>query len=286
MKLVPKREMSRLIWSFTIPVFLLVAIIIGFFLVDGIVRANNNAKHFKELMIKQTIQSYGRLGGNFQNVSFDPWKVFNPETLKSAIRGDLGPMYGLIKDISFLSTPAEYVAIIVDGKVYDYTAKPGVKINPKKLRTSPPPNNYMILKSFGGLRGTLANVFYTMDLSKAGVQSKFYVSAVYDLTKQVAEIDSYFSNQKNDTIITLIVTGILAFILFGLLSTFWLRYLIRKYVSRPVEKLNTMAEDISAGTFKGEVVVDPNSDFAALQGLLKSGQLILREHDKQLGEKG
>jgi HAMP domain-containing protein len=66
-----------------------------------------------------------------------------------------------------------------------------------------------------------------------------------------------------------------------LLSTFWLRYLINKYIRRPVDELNTMAQDIAAGTYHGEVVVDENSDFAALQGLLKSEQLILRKLDEK-----
>jgi nitrogen fixation/metabolism regulation signal transduction histidine kinase len=107
------------------------------------------------------------------------------------------------------------------------------------------------------------------------------MSSVFDLTKQAKEIDAYFSKQKQDTVVKLIITAIIAFILFGLLSSFWLRRLIKKYIARPVERLNTMAEEIAAGTFEGEVEVDSDSDFAALQGLLKSGQLILRKHDKQ-----
>jgi nitrate/nitrite-specific signal transduction histidine kinase len=127
-------------------------------------------------------------------------------------------------------------------------------------------------------------VFNPIDLTKLGIAAKFTVSAMIDLTDQVKELDRYFSDQKRDTVIGLVITGIIALVLFGLLSTFWLRYLIDKYVRKPVNELNTMAQEISAGRYKGEVVVDENSDFAALQGLLKSGQLILRKLDNSMGE--
>ena len=71
-------------------------------------------------------------------------------------------------------------------------------------------------------------------------------------------------------------------LVFFLLSTIWLRYLIRRFVSEPIEELNTAAEQIVDGTYEGEVKVNPKSDYAAIQGLLKSGQLVLRKLDKEM----
>jgi hypothetical protein len=288
MKTKRKGEMSRLIWSFTIPVLLLVAIIVGFYLIEGIISVNNSAKNTKQLIIKQTVQSYTRMGENFQKMNFNPdlAKALNPEIFQALSRGDLGPIYNLIMNISGLASPAEYIGLIKDGKVYDYTVKPGVTIDQKQILTSPPTGNYKTLDSFGNVKGTLIYVFYPIDLSKVGLGTKIYMSSVFDLTKQVKEIDSYFNNQKNDTVVKLIMTGLIALILFALLSIFWLRYLIDKYIRKPVENLNTMAEEIAAGTFEGEVVVDQSSDFAALQGLLKSGQLVLRKHDEKMDDEG
>jgi len=281
-------EMSKLIWSFTIPVLLLVAIIVGFYLIEGIVRADNNAKHTKQLLVDQTVQSYKRLGENFQNVNFNPEliKAFNQDFLQAFFQGDAGPTYDLILNISVLASPAEYVGLVKDSSIYDYSVKSGVTIDPKQLLTSPPPGDYKILSSFGNVKGTLVYAFYPIDLSKVGLGPKIYMSSVFDLTKQVKEIDSYFRDQRNDTIIILVITGIVALVLFALLSTFWLRYLINKYIRKPVENLNTMAREIAAGTFEGEVVVDQGSDFAALQGLLKSGQLVLRKHNEKMDDEG
>jgi methyl-accepting chemotaxis protein len=271
-------------------VLLLVAVIVGYYLVDGIVSANNNAKKTKQLLIEQTFQSYKRLGENFStgNLSPDLLKQFVPEILQDALRGELPPLYRMIKNLMTLANPMAYMSIIEGGKVVDYTAVPGVSVDPSKLPTDTFKGDYRILNSKEGtnLKGTLMEVMYHVDLSKFGAKGTFDVSTVYDLTKQVAAIDKYFNDQKRDTVIKLIITGVVALILFALLSTFWLRYLINKYIRRPMDELNTMAQDIAAGIYQGEVVVDEHSDFAALQGLLKSGQLILRKFDENMGGEG
>jgi methyl-accepting chemotaxis protein len=280
-------EMNRLLWSFTIPVLLLVALIVGFYLVEGIVSANNNAKHTKQLLIEQTAQSYKRIGENFQDAKFglEMAKVFNPEIIQSVIIGDVGPLYGLALSIMKITTPAQFIAVVQDGQIKEQTSISGGAVDTSKLPKSPPEGDHKILDSFNGKDGTYLDVFYPIDMSKLGVQiPKFYVSAVFDLTSQIKDINKYFDDQKKDTIIILSITGIIALVLFGLLSTFWLRYLIDKYIRKPVEELNATARDIAAGTFQGEVVVDRESDFAALQGLLKSGQLILRKFDQNMDD--
>jgi methyl-accepting chemotaxis protein len=280
-------EMSRLLWSFTIPVLLLVAIIIGFFLVQGIVNANNSAKHTKQLLVDQTVESYKRIGENFQSMNFsmDLIKLFHPDIVNAVLAGNVVPLYGLAKGIMSIASPAKYVAVLADGQIKDQTANGNSTVDTSKLPTSPPPGDYKLLDSFEGKKGSFVDVFYPIDLSKVGAPaSKFYVSAVFDLTNQIKDINKYFNDQKQNTIIRLSVTAVIALILFGLLSTFWLRYLINKYIRKPVDELNTMAADIAAGNFQGEVVVDRESDFAALQGLLKSGQLILRKFDEKMDE--
>lgn len=281
-------EMNRLLWSFTIPVLFLVAVIVGFYLAEGIVSANNSAKHTKQLLIDQTVQSYKRIGENFQtmNFSMELVKYFNPEMLQAILDGNAVPLYGLSKSIMGITSPAEYVAVIADGQIKDQTTGSGTTVNTSQLPTSPPPGDYKTLDSFGGTKGTYVDVFYPIDMSKVGnAIPKFYVSAVFNVTAQINDINKYFSDQKQTTVIALSTTAAVALLLFALLSTFWLRYLISKYIRRPVEELNTMAEEVAAGTFQGEVVVDRDSDFAALQGLLKSGQLILRKFNEKMDDR-
>ncbi len=288
MKMKTKSEMSKLLWSFTIPVFILIAAILALFLVDSIMSTNNNAELTKKLLINQIVDSYRRLGENFQSMNFNPevLKLLSPDMLQAFARGDVDPVFALIMNVSVMASPAEYVALVKDGSIYKYSAKSGVTVKPEQLLTSPPPNDYKIIKEFGGKEGTLLYAFYPIDLSIVGLDSKIYISSVFDITEQVKEIDSYFNEQKRDNIIKLVVAAIIALVVFGLLLLFWLRYLIKRFIAGPINQLNTTAEEIVAGTFEGEVEVDQSSDFSALQGLLRSGQLILRKHDEDLSGSG
>ncbi len=286
MKLKQGGEMSKLTWSFLIPVMLLVVAIIAFFIVDAVLSADNNAEQTKKILIEQTVQTYRRMGENFQVSGFNPSmaQTFNPELIQSFLRGDYKPVYDLILNISVLATPSEAVALVTDGKVYSAVMQPESGARADELLTTVPKDEYKILGRFGKLEGTLVNVVYPIDLTKVGLNSKILMSCVFDLTAQVRVVEDYFTGQRNDTIIWLGVIGLIALLAFVLLSTFWLRHLIGRYVSKPIKELNDTAEEIVAGTYQGEVVVNSKSDFAAIQGLLKSGQLILRKHDEEVGK--
>jgi|GEM_PF-717273 diacylglycerol kinase len=277
-------EMRKLTWLFAIPVVVLVIIIVAYFAMTMIVTAEHSAKRAKTIMIEQTVQAYEAMGKNFGAMNFNPAivKSFSADVIKAFLAGNVGPIYDLVINLSAIATPSSFVALIKDGKVYDSLANSGVKANKSEILTKPPPKGYTIINEFGNLKGTLIYVFYPIDLTKMGINTKFYMSTVFDVTKQVKEIDSYFTNQRNSNIVTLTIASVAAVLVFFLLSTIWLRYLIRRFVSEPIEELNTAAEQIVDGTYEGEVKVNPKSDYAAIQGLLKSGQLVLRKLDKEM----
>jgi hypothetical protein len=277
-------EMRKLTWLFAIPVVVLVIIIVAYFAMTMIVTAEHSAKRAKTIMIEQTVQAYAAMGKNFGAMNFNPAivKSFSADVIKAFLAGNVGPIYDLVINLSAIATPSSFVALIKDGKVYSSLANLGVEVNKSEILTKPPPKGYAIINEFGNLKGTLIYVFYPIDLTKMGINTKFYMSTVFDVTKQVKEIDTYFNNQRNSNIITLTVASVAAVLVFFLLSTIWLRYLIRRFVSEPIEELNTAAEQIVAGTYEGEVKVNPKSDYGAIQGLLKSGQLVLRKLDKEM----
>lgn len=107
---------------------------------------------------------------------------------------------------------------------------------------------------------------------------------VVDRTQELADIETYFKDQRNDLILRLSIAAFIAIILTLLLTTICLRYFTRKYVVKPIEKLNRGAEEIAEGAYRGEVEVDEASAYAALQGLLKSGQKVIRQFDDDLRE--
>jgi len=108
------------------------------------------------------------------------------------------------------------------------------------------------------------------------------VNMIVDRTDELATVEKYFEDQRNDLILRLSIASVIAVILSLLLTTFGLRYFTRKYVVNPIEELNRTAEEIADGTFEGEVQVDEESAYAALQGLLRSGQKVLRRMDEEI----
>ncbi len=139
------------------------------------------------------------------------------------------------------------------------------------------------MDSLGGEEGYFVSVFYVIDLSDYGF-AEFYVNIIVDRTQEMREVDEYFVDQRNDLILRMSIAAGVAFLLTLLITTFGLRYFTGKYVTDPIDELNRAAEEIADGTFQGEVEVDKGSAFAALQGLLRSGQLILRKMEKEMEE--
>jgi nitrogen fixation/metabolism regulation signal transduction histidine kinase len=124
---------------------------------------------------------------------------------------------------------------------------------------------------------------YPIDLRTYGFD-EFYLNMIIDRTAEMQEIEAYFVTQRSDLITRMSIVAGVAILLILLISTLGLRYFTDKYVMQPVNELNHMAEEIADGTYVGDVEVDEESAYAALQGVLRSGQLILRHMEKEAGK--
>ena len=105
---------------------------------------------------------------------------------------------------------------------------------------------------------------------------------IVDRSEELAVVTDYFEEQRNDLILRMSIVSVIAIVLSLLLTTLGLRYFTRKYVVNPIEELNRTAEEIADGTYQGEVKVDENSAYSALQGLLHSGQKVLSRMDQEM----
>jgi hypothetical protein len=285
-------EMRRLIFAITVMVVLLVLAIVTYFVIDIIITANNNIEHNKEKLAEESAQSVGDLQENIAGMegSLEIFQLFNQDVLESAVnaamQGDLTLLNDFILDVTINLHPVEYVAIIVDGKVADYRSGLDTEIDPTEMPTEPPDGDYETLESVGDREGYYMSAFYPVDLaSLLGVGGDIYINSIDDISEDVLEIEAYFKEQRNDTIARLIIAACVAIFFTILVTTFGLRYFTNKYVVKPVEELNRMAEEIADGIFEGEVKVDEKSAYAALQGLLRSGQLIIERMGKDLEQK-
>jgi len=279
--------MRSLMLAVSLSVLLLVLAIIAYFMVDVIVTTNNNIEKNKDLVIEQTAKSLTEISENIESLLSSPstLEIFNQDFVNAFLTNmDFDLFSDLAGRIALGFYPIDYISGIRGGELLFYDTKPGLDIDASEIPIVPYESEYEVLDSLGGEEGFFVSAFFPIDLSVLGVDETVYINMIMDRTADYEEIDEYFTDQRNDLILRLSIVSMIAVILTLLLTTFGLRYFTRKYVVRPIEELNRTAEEIADGTFKGEVTVDEESAYAALQGLLRSGQKVLSRMDEELKE--
>lgn len=228
--------------------------------------------------MQQTTGTVSNVGSSSEIVQY-----FNQDIPKQILSGDSGLFYHMVADLATTLYPIDYVAIVKDGQVIEDRAKPGLTVDPTTVPIAEPEAGYDTLNSLGNKEGFFIEVFFTSNLNMYGLGILHGVGIV-DRTAELADINKYFSHQRNDLILGMSIAAIIALILSILITTLGLRYFTNKYVVKPIEKLNRTAETIVQGTFEGDVEVDEKSAYAALQGLLQSGQKVLRQMEEYTEE--
>jgi hypothetical protein len=277
------KEMRSLMIAVSVTTLLLVLAIIAYFVIDVTVTTDNNIKDNKTKMIDQSVLLLKQISGNILDIGKNValMKYFDQDVLQSMVQGNIDAFYDMAVQMGITLYPVDYVSIIKDGQVMAYNTKPGLTVDPATLPVTAPEGDYMTLNSLGNKEGFFICVFYTADLSNIGF-GKFQANLVVDRTQELADIESYFNHQRNDLLLWMLIGAGIALILTILLTTFGLRYFTNKYVVMPIEKLNRTAEQVMDGSFEGEIQVDEDSAYSALQGLLRSGQKVLRRMDKEI----
>ncbi|MDY6793765.1 MAG: hypothetical protein SWK76_00570 [Actinomycetota bacterium] len=278
------KEMRHLLVAVSLTTLLLVLAIIAYFIADAILTANNNIEQNKERIIEESVRNLQDMDEMSTMSTVDPiyFEIFNPEIIEEVLSGNTEFLYDITVRITQSLYPVDYISIVRDGEVLSYQAKDDMDIDTSKLPAEPPESGYLTLDSLGDEEGFFISVSHPIDLGIVGMEGEVYLNLIVNRTEELADIEIYFEDQRNSMIVRLSIGAAIAIILSLLLTTFGLRYFTRKYVVKPIEGLNRTAEEIAAGTFEGDVEVDKESAYAALQGLLSSGQKVLRLMDEEL----
>ncbi|MBN1289487.1 MAG: hypothetical protein JXA49_07625 [Actinobacteria bacterium] len=279
------KEMRNLMLMVSISVLLLVLAIVAYFMTDVIITTNRNIERNEELVVEQSVLTLNKIQDSVQNITTDAslFSLFNQELINNLLAGNTEGIDHFI--IEFVSSfyPVDYVGVIRDGKLSGYSASDGYEIDPEKMPLESTEEGFEVLESMGGREGYFISEFYELNLKMLDID-EFSVNMIIDRTEDMADVRSYFEGQRNDLVMRLSIAAGIAIVLSLLLTTFGVSYFTRKYVIEPIDELNRAAEEISEGTYKGEVTVDPESAYAALQGLLRSGQKVLNRMDEQFRE--
>jgi hypothetical protein len=281
MKRVRGKEMRRLVIAVTAMTLALVIGVTAYFMVDIILTTNDNIEENKQMTLEKTVLSLEEIGEHVTSLSTDPGflGMLAEDFITDVMSGNVDRLYDMVATFAVAVNPLEYAAVVVDGEVVDYRNGKGVEVEPTDVRM-PSAGSYEVISDLGGCEGCFVSMAYPIDLSTYGFD-EFYLNMIIDRTAEMQEIEDYFVAQRSELITRMSIVAGVAILLILLISTFGLRYFTNKYVMEPVNELNHMAESIADGTFEGDVVVDEDSAYAALQGVLRSGQLILRRMEER-----
>lgn len=279
------KEMRNLMISVTASVLILLLAIIAYFMIDVAITTNRNIERNKELVIEQSVLTLSTILDEIKGMTINAnlFNLINEDIVNDILTGEMEPLFQFIIDFVLNLYPIDYVGVVSDGKLVAYGDSGGYNIDPSEMALEPEMEEFDVFETLGEKNGFFVSQFYDVDLKNLNLDA-FSVNMVVDRTDEMESVTDYFEDQRNDLLLRLSIASAIAVIFSLLLTTFGLRYFTRKYVVQPIEELNRAAEDIVNGTFEGEVKVDPDSAYSALQGLLRSGQKVLQRMDEEVKE--
>ncbi len=279
------REMHMFSIAVSVSFLLLVLAIIAYFTVDTVVTTNRNLSDGKQKVIEEAVLGLKETGSAFivSNFSTELLEIFNQDLINKLLTGDVSEIYRYATKVILLFYPVDFVGFVSGDGYLAYAAQPGIDVKPVDLPIPTESQEYVTLDHLGDRSGFFISVFFPVQSPIPGFGGGgIRTNMIVDRTEKMSYLEEYYRDQRNGNLLRIGIAAVLAVILSLLLTTFGLRYLTHKYVAGPIEELNRQAREIMEGTFEGEVKVDEGSAYAALQGLLRSGQKVLQRMEREL----
>ncbi len=280
-------EMRRFLTAASVMVVILIIALVFYNIMDASITLNHQEKAAEDQVLNEaknivnlSIDKIYNPGGAVGQASNAFLQYFNPQIVTSYLAGDPRPVYGLLTDVLMPLYGIDTAVIYADGQLVGSRLPQGVTT--QDFPTPEPGEQSRIVNSFAGRSGHFLVWFVPLQVAISGSTAE--ITAVIDRTDEVNRIASDFSRARRNLLIRQILVGIAAILISLLLVLVGLRLLAGKYITGPITQLGNTATGIMDGTFKGEVDVNPESDYASIQSLLQSGQAIISKLDRDMEE--
>ncbi len=274
-----RHEMRNFFISVSALVAIVIAAVIIYSILDGAATIKREAEDEKQRVIGQLANYVIESFNATQKLGTDPevMKTLDVKLIEEATKGNFQPLMNFTAQFLRNLYHFEYVAFVVDGKVVALNTREGLDISSFAIPISMPDSRYEVITELGDEDGYYVSMF--AETVTPGLGRNQFANFVLDRTEQIKGLNDFYSSERSGLIKREIIGGII-----GVLGTFILiliavSYLTRRFITKPIEEISRISQQITEGTFEGEIVVDVDSDYAALQSLLQSGKKIL---DKML----
>jgi flagellar biosynthesis/type III secretory pathway M-ring protein FliF/YscJ len=267
-------EMRRFIVSTTTALLIFTILIIAGFAVFSVIRINREEEQSKQNVIDQFLSFFEETANASRDLQLNPTiqqTMAGTEMMTEASKMNFLPVVKFVAAVLRSTYNSEFYVFMVDGKPVAVETKQGVTV--PDYPATMPEQGYQVLEELGGRKGTYIAVYH--DTAFPGMGSNQFSYFVVDRTAEIQALSDIYARERTNMIWVVVVSGIVAIIMAVLLSTLILRFFTRRYITRPIEELVSISHEIMEGEYQGDVVVTESSDFADLQRLLRSGQIVL-----------
>ena len=280
--------MRRFLTAASVMVVLLIIGIVTYNIIDASLTLNNREQLAQDEVINEAKnlanlsldKIYNPSGGTAGPAPAAFLKYFSPDLVAGYLAGDPAPLYGLIVDVFVPLYGIDAALITSNGQVVGSHLPEGV--TPQDFPAPAPGEQSKVVDSFGSQNGHFLVWYVPLQLLQPGQSA--WVTAVIDRTDEINRIQSEFNQARRNLLIRQLLAGIAAILISLLIVLIGLRLLARKYITGPINELGSTASGIMDGTYHGKVEVNSESDYAAIQSLLQSGQAIITKIDNALEE--
>ncbi len=268
-------EMRMFIIHTTAVLLVFTLLIIAGFTIFSLVRIDRDEENAKQNVIDQFLTFFEDTANASRDLQSNPTiqeTMTNSPMMAEAARMNFMPTAAFVAAVLRSTYDAELYAFIVNGEPVVVETKEGVEV-PGELPAEAPEEGYEVLNEFNGQDGTFIAVYH--ETAFPGIPPDQFTYFVVDRSDSIQALTDIYDNERTRMIWTVIILGWVAIGAAVLLSTLVLRHFTKRYITRPIEELIAVSHEIMDGSFEGEVQVTESSDFADLQRLLRSGQIVL-----------
>lgn len=267
-------EMRRFIISTTAVLLIFTLLIIAGFTVFTLIRIDREEKESKQNVIDQFLSFFEDTADASMDLQMNPTiqqTMKQTDMMTEASRMNFVPVAEFIAAVLRSTYNAEFYTFMADGEPVTVETKEGVTLTdfPEVM----PEEGYQVLEELQGEKGTYIAVYH--DTRFPGMGSNQFSYFVVDRTAEIQALSEIYADERKNMIWTVIVLGSIAIIAAVLISTLIMHHFTKRYITGPIEELVSASHGIMEGTYHGDVEVVESSDFADLQRLLKSGQMLL-----------
>ena len=104
---------------------------------------------------------------------------------------------------------------------------------------------------------------------------------ISDRMAEITAVHNTFTTERNNLVKRQLIVGAVAVLVAIALALLGVRFLSRRYIAGPINRLLNTARHVMEGGHKDPIVVTPESDYAPLEALLQSGQILRRMEESQ-----